>query len=214
MEERAAVERLKRGDNGGLEVLVRRHQARAVQAAYLIVRARALAEDIAQDAFVRAYERIGQFEAERPFGPWFMRIVVNDAVKAASRGKRRRERTIPFEEGDDAPASWLMDPETGPQELAEEAEARRRVWKAMEKLPPAQRAAVVQRYYLGISEAEMAQSGGSPPGTIGWRLHAARKALSRMLRPWSRAEATSATPERPAPTGVSAHAPEGGKDRE
>jgi RNA polymerase sigma-70 factor (ECF subfamily) len=214
MEERQAIERLKQGDVGGLEALVRKHQAGAVQAAYLIVRDRALAEDIAQDAFVRAYERIGQFDAERPFGPWFTRIVINDAVKAASRRERRRERTTPFEEGDDGPVTWLMDPETGPQELAEEAEARRRVWRALKELPPAQRAVVVQRYYLGMNEAEMAQSEGSPPGTIGWRLHAARKSLARILAPWFRAEAAPATREQPAPTGVSPGASEGGNDRE
>jgi RNA polymerase sigma-70 factor (ECF subfamily) len=62
MEERSAIERLKQGDIGGLEVLVRRYQARAVQAAYLIVRDRSLAEDVAQDAFVRAYEGFGRFD--------------------------------------------------------------------------------------------------------------------------------------------------------
>ncbi len=188
MEERRAIERLKRGDIGGLETLVRRHQVRAVQAAYLILRDRSLAEDVAQNAFVRAYEKIAQFDLERPFGPWFMKVVVNDAAKTAT----RRDRTLPLE-GDDAPAGWLMDPETGPQELAEEAEAQRRVWEAIKKLPPTQRAVVVQRYYLGMSEAEMSREEGSPPGTIGWRLHAARKSLSRMLRPRSRAQAALAT---------------------
>jgi RNA polymerase sigma-70 factor, ECF subfamily len=85
MEERSAIERLKRGDIGGLEMLVRMHHTRAVRAADLIVRDRALAEDVVQSAFVRTYERIGQFELDRPFGPWFMRVVVNDAVKAVSR---------------------------------------------------------------------------------------------------------------------------------
>jgi RNA polymerase sigma-70 factor (ECF subfamily) len=209
VKERRAIERLKRGDIGGLEVLVRIHQVRAVQAAYLILRDRALAEDVAQDAFVRAYEGIGRFDAERPFGPWFMKVVVNDAVKRAARS----ERILPLGE-DDAQATWVLDPEKGPQELAEEAEARRRVWDALEKLPPAQRAVVVQRYYLGMSEAQMAQGEEAPPGTIGWRLHAARKALSRMLGPWFRAQAAPATQERPAASGVSPYAPEGGKDRE
>jgi RNA polymerase sigma-70 factor (ECF subfamily) len=212
MEERGAIERLKRGDISGLEALVRAHQAQAVQAAYLILRDRAAAEDVAQNAFVRAYDRIGTFDSGRPFGPWFMRVVVNDAVKAA-----RRERTVPFG-SDDAPAAWLLDPDKGPQEMAEEAEQRERVWAALAKLPPAQRAAVVQRYYLGMSEAEMAREGeGSPPGTIGWRLHAARKALSRALRPWSRSQAAPATTGRTAgrpPSGPATHAPEGGKDRE
>ena len=82
MDERGEIGRLKAGDIGGLEALVGRYHARAVGAAYLVVRDRALAEDVAQSAFVKAYEKIASFDAERPFGPWFMRMVVNDAVKA------------------------------------------------------------------------------------------------------------------------------------
>jgi RNA polymerase sigma-70 factor (ECF subfamily) len=189
MEERSAIERLKRGDIGGLEMLVRMHHTRAVRAADLIVRDRALAEDVVQSAFVRAYERIGQFELDRPFSPWFMRVVVNDAVKAVS----RRERKVSFYEGDaEDLLARLADPGAGPHEMAEEAETRRRVWRAMEELPPAQRAVIVQRYYLGMSEAEMAQSGESPPGTIKSRLNAARKGLSKLLRPHLRAQSAPA----------------------
>ncbi|CAN5569323.1 sigma-70 family RNA polymerase sigma factor [soil metagenome] len=179
MDERAAVERLKRGDIGGLEALVRTHQTRAVRTAYLIVRERPLAEDVVQGAFVKAYEKIGSFEAGRPFVPWFMKIVVNAAIKAA----KRRERTVPIQNRDDEPDIQLADIELGPQELAEASEDRRRVWAALEKLSPVQRAAIVQRYYLGMSEAEMAKSGMSPPGTIKWRLHAARKSLAKLLGP-------------------------------
>ena len=179
MDEREVVDRLKKGDVGALEVLVRRYHTRAGRAAYLIVRDHALAEDVAQSAFVRAYEGIGGFDAERPFGPWFMRIVVNEAVGAA----RARERAASYEGGAaGAPVAWLADPAAGPQELAEEAEQRARVWAALAKLPPAQRAAVVQRYYLGMSEAEMAEGVGHPTGTIKSRLHAARSRLSRLLR--------------------------------
>jgi len=185
VEERTAVERLKRGDIGGLEALVRKHHTRAGRAAYLIVRDHALAEDVAQGAFVRAYERIGQFDAERPFGPWFMKIVVNDAVEAA----RRRERTTSYEKaGVEATMDWLVDPVEGPHEQAEDAEQRRRVWEALEKLPPTQRAAVVQRYYLGMSEAEMSEGGGAPPGTIKSRLYAARRSLSKLLHAHVHAE--------------------------
>ena len=63
MEEQEAIARLKRGDVGGLEVLVRGHQVRAVRTVFLITRDRALAEDIVQAAFLRAYERIGQFDS-------------------------------------------------------------------------------------------------------------------------------------------------------
>lgn len=185
MDERYAIERLKRGDIGGLETLVRRHYTHTVRAADLILRDRALAEDVVQAAFVRAYERIVQFDAARPFGPWFMKIVVNDAVKTAS----RRERTVSFYRGDTEDLlTRLTDPAKDPHEQAEEAETRRRVWKALGQLPPAQRAVIVQRYYLGMSEAEMAERGESPRGTIKSRLNAARKSLSKLLRPQFRAE--------------------------
>lgn len=65
-DERRAIARLKQGDIGGLEELVKSHQTRAMRAAYLIVRDRALAEDVVQDAFVRAYEKIAHFDESRP----------------------------------------------------------------------------------------------------------------------------------------------------
>jgi RNA polymerase sigma-70 factor (ECF subfamily) len=99
MEESEAIARLKGGDISGLEPLVRAYQVRAVRAAFLICHDRALAEDLVQAAFVRAYERIGQFNAARPFGPWFLQSVVHDAMKAAA----RQWRTIPLEiDGEEA----------------------------------------------------------------------------------------------------------------
>jgi RNA polymerase sigma-70 factor (ECF subfamily) len=156
-----------------------------------------------QGAFLRAYERIESFDAARPFGPWFMKIVVNDAIKAAN----RRERNIHLDgDGEDTVLARLTDGEPGPHEEAEEEETRRRVWAALAELPPRQRAAVVQRYYLGMSEAEMAEEGASPPGTIKWRLHAARNSLKKILRPQLRAEV-------PKPVRVPLDAQEGGEDR-
>lgn len=185
MEEEEAIARLKRGDISGLEALVRRYQVQAVRAATLITRDRALAEDIVQAAFLRAYERIGQFDSGRPFGPWFLRSVVHDAVKAA----RRRERQVPLEgesDGETSLAEFLADPAPGPLELAEAGETRQAIRDALGRLSPAQRAAVVLRYYLGLSEAELAEELACPPGTVKWRLHAARQRLRTLLRPlWS-----------------------------
>jgi RNA polymerase sigma-70 factor, ECF subfamily len=196
MDEREAIERLKKGEVDALETLVRLYHNRAGRVAYLIVRDHAVAEDLAQGAFVRAYERIGQFDTTRPFGPWFMRIVVNDAIGAA----RGRERRTSYEARDvGTPMEWLADPAAGPHELAEEAEERRRVWAALEKLPPAQRAAIVQRYYLGMSEAEMAEGGGHPPGTIKSRLHAARRRLSKLLHARVHAQGAPSARERALP---------------
>ena len=100
-----------------------------------------------------------------------------EAVEAARR--RERRRTVPLH----GVGAGLVDAASGPHELAEEAEERRRVWAALAKLPPAQRAVIVQRYYLGMTEAEMSASALTPPGTVKWRLYAARKRLSKLLRP-------------------------------
>lgn len=183
MEEQEAIARLKRGDIGGLEALVRQYQVRAVRTAYLIIRDRALAEDIVQAAFLRAYERIGQFDAGRPFGPWFLRSVVNDAVKAAGRRERLVSLEASAEGAETSLADLLADPGSGPADLVEAGETRQAVWAALGKLPPAQRAAIIQRYYLGLSDAEMAAELACPQGTVKWRLHAARKRLRTLLRP-------------------------------
>lgn len=115
---------------------------------------------------MRAYERIGQFDAARSFGPWFMKIVINDAVKTAS----RRERPVSFYGGDtENLLGRLIDPAEGPHEQAEEAETRQRVRKALGQLPPTQPAVIVQRYYLGMSEAEMAENSAFPRGNQGTR---------------------------------------------
>lgn len=208
MEEQGAIERLKRGDIEGLEPLARGHYARCVRAAYLILRDREAAEDVVQGAFARLPDRIRTFDEARPFGPWFSKVVVNDAVKVAS----RRERAGSFYEGDAQELiSRVADPGTGPQEISEQAETRRRVWRALEQLPPAQRAVIVQRYYLGMSEAEMAGRAASPPGTIKSRLNTARKSLSKLLRPQFRAESQAELHGRFAPAG--ADAAEGRNDR-
>jgi RNA polymerase sigma-70 factor (ECF subfamily) len=179
--EKQAITRLKRGDLGGLEALVELYQLQAVRAACLIVSDRRLAEDIVQSAFIRAGERIEQFDDRRSFGPWFLRSVVYDAIKAAKRQKRQ----VPLDDEGGEETLDLLDPAPLPEERAESEETRQVVWRALEHLPPQQRAAIIMRYYLDMSEAEMAARLHSPTGTIKWWLHAARQRLKRLLpRPW------------------------------
>jgi RNA polymerase sigma-70 factor (ECF subfamily) len=176
MEEADAIQRLKRGDIGGLEILVKRYQVLASRTAFLVVRDQALTQDLVQAAFVRAYERIGGFDGTRPFGPWFLRLVLNDAVKAAMR--RSREVHLADQTEDLVPSK-----EDGPERAAEHAETADEVWAALGRLTPTHRAAVVQRYYLGLTEAEIAAELGCPQTTIKARLHAARERLRSLLRP-------------------------------
>ena len=180
--EKAAVARLKSGDIRGLAALVEAHQVKAARAAYLIVRDAALAQDIVQAAFVRFYERIGSYDSTRPFAPYFMRMVVNDALAALR--KRGRSTSLDAPDGEISLEDILPDPALTPDGALEQAELRNAVEAALEKLSPQQRAAVVLRYYLGLSEADMAASLDVPPGTVKWRLHAAKKHLRTLLSPF------------------------------
>lgn len=182
MNEQQAVARLKQGDIGGLETLVRVYGVRAVRAAALITHDQPLAEDIVQAAFIRAYERIHQFDEARAFGPWFLRSVVNDAVKAVT----RRKPMIPLSEESarEHDSVTLIDPTPDPDELLEQAETQAAVCDALAQLPPQQRAAIVLYYYLNLTESEIAAEQDCPRGTVKWRLHQARRTLRALLTPW------------------------------
>jgi RNA polymerase sigma-70 factor, ECF subfamily len=169
--EKDAVASLKRGEIGGLQTLVSFYQTQAVRASFLICHDLALAEDVVQGAFVRAYEQIGQFDETRPFGPWFLRSVVNSTLMAL-----RATRASPLD-GIDLGESGLP----GPEELVQTAETREELWETLARLAPGQRAAVVMRYYLELSDAEISERLQVPPGTVRRRLHDARKRLRQML---------------------------------
>lgn len=181
MDEQTAISRMKQGDLNGLELLVKRYQVRAVHAAYLILYDRSLAEDVAQTAFVKVAERIHQFDERRPFAPWFFRIVVNDALKAA----RRRKRSLSIDENlDDSAlelAAWLKDPTPQPPQLVEAREQQHAILQAVRSLTPEQRAVVVMRYFLEMSEADMSAQLERPLSTIKWWLRDARKSLRKHL---------------------------------
>lgn len=183
MDERPAIERLQRGDIHGLEVVVRQHQTRALRTAYLVTRDLALAQDIVQAAFIRAYERIGQLDPQRPFGPWFYASVLHDAIKGAARGRRQESLDSALESRSSTVGDRLVEPAPGPEAVWEQAETADEVWAALVQLTPEQRAAVVARYFLEMSEAEMTAALGSPPSTLKWRLHAARARLRVLLAP-------------------------------
>lgn len=181
MDEVVAIERLKRGDISGLETLVRRYQVRAVRAAYLVTRDRPLAEDIVQAAFLRAYERIGQFDAQRRFGPWFLRSVLNDAIKAAHRRERQVSLDHQTQADDRILAEVLADHTPGPEALWAQAELYQNVHEALGKLSPRLRATIVLRYFLDLSEADIGDQLGCPRGTVKRRLHDARERLRALL---------------------------------
>ena len=180
VQEREAITRLRRGEIDALELFVRRYQVKAVRAAYLITQDARLAEDIVQESFLNAYAHIHQFDPNRRFEPWFLRSVCNAAIKAAQRSQRSLSLDADGPEDVDFGA-MLVDDLPTPEEEAEQDEIRERVRAALGQLSPRQRAAVVQRYFFGMSEQQMAEALESPPGTVKWLLNAARDKLRSIL---------------------------------
>jgi RNA polymerase sigma-70 factor (ECF subfamily) len=178
MDDRQAVRRLKDGDISGLEVLVARYQRKAVQTAYLITHDEQLAEDVAQETFVRVYQRIEKYDEGRPFAPYLLRSVANAALNAVE----KTARWVQYGAGSDvARVAELLREAGSVEDRAETARLKEEVARALAELPPRQRAAIVLRYYLGMSEQEMAQTLAAAPGTIKWLLNAARGRLRSLL---------------------------------
>lgn len=181
MDESGIISQLKKGDINALEVLVHRYQVPAVHAAYLITQDRARAEDIAQSAFLLAYEHIDQFDPRYPFKPWFMRIVLNESIRSVTRNKREVPLDSSNNSEDKALIEALVDPAPSMDDRVEFAELRETVLSTLDKLPSSQRAVIVMRYYLGLDGEEMAEVLDRPLGTVKWRLHAGRKRLRSFL---------------------------------
>ena len=178
MDEKQAVQRIKLGDIRGLEYLVNCHQLKAVRVAYLITRDPGLAEDIVQEAFIHVFHSIRTFDETRPFEPWFLRSVVNASVKMMQRSMWQ------IQVGDEADESLYVELAAKVESVEEQVasiEIQNQIWEAMQKLSPRQRAVIVQRYYLEMSEKEMALASGTAMGTVKWLLHAARECLRSVL---------------------------------
>ncbi|MDL1944323.1 RNA polymerase sigma factor [Chloroflexi bacterium CFX2] len=176
MDDLQAIQRLKNGDIGGLEILVSRYQAKAVHVAFLITHDEALAEDVVQETFVRLYRRIGQFDSTRPFEPYLLRSVVNTALNIA----RKSNRQVSLD-GDPEQVEQLLSQAASVETEVEYRQLKQEIIQALARLEPRQRAVVVQRYYLEMSEKEMAVALDAPPGTVKWLLNTARARLRDLL---------------------------------
>lgn len=175
MKEKQAIRQLKDGELSGLETLVNNHQATAVQAAFLIVGDRASAEDIVADAFLKSAAKIHQFDEDRPFRPWFMRIVINDAKDVLYRS--RRDLSLEEFEEDNVAPEFLQDDNLAPEPQLIRAEERRRVWLALEQLSPNHRGAIVASYFLDMRNNEVSDYLGRTLGSVKWSLHVGTKRL-------------------------------------
>jgi RNA polymerase sigma-70 factor (ECF subfamily) len=178
MDDQRAILRLKDGDINGLGFLISKYQVKAVRTAFLVTHNKPLAEDIVQDAFMRFYKRIHQFDECRLFEPYFMTSVVNASLSSALREKR----IIPLpQDAEEADLEPLFSRSLSVESEVERSQLKAEMLAYLARLSPRQRAVVVQRYYLEMSEREMSEVSRTAPGTIKWLLNAARTKLRGLL---------------------------------
>ncbi|NPV57498.1 MAG: sigma-70 family RNA polymerase sigma factor [Anaerolineae bacterium] len=184
MDEAQAIAQLKAGDISGLQMLVETYQIEAIQAACLITGDRAMAEDVVQAAFLRVFDKIRGFDETRQFRPWFIRMVVNDSIKAAI----RQSRQISLKDDGDADYEAVLQKMTEyirePEDTVEQKELVAEMRQAIARLSPSQRAAIVLHYFLNMSTAESAGHLNCAPGTLRWHLSVARARLRSLLTPF------------------------------
>jgi RNA polymerase sigma-70 factor (ECF subfamily) len=168
-----AIERVRQGDAAAYDYLVRKYLPRVVSIALGVVRNAHDAEDLAQEAFVKAYENIGRFRSGEAFGPWIYRIVTNAALDVVKHRTKFRHETL----ADSEPAARRDDAEVP----AMASEIARRIDMAIEELPDMQR--IVARLYLveEFGHEEIAAMTGLSEGTVRSHLSLARKKLKEKL---------------------------------
>ena len=183
------VRRAKAGDRAAMTELLGIHATQAYRLALHIVRNQADAEDAAQNAFIKAFTNLDRFDDRRPFAPWLLRIVSRESLNLVRANKTRFafwERQHREEESEEPVESIVL-----------ESAAHRDVVEAVNRLRHKDRLVLSLNYFMGLNEAEIAESMGVRPGTVKWRKHKALGRLRKVVErefPWL-AEVAEVPPE-------------------
>ena len=176
----ALVRRAKAGDREAFETLVREHERRVLRTALRLLGRLDLAQDAAQEVFLRMHRFLGQFDDERALGPWLYRMVVNTCHDL------RRRRGLP----EMLPLDDVAEPAAtrgGAAEIDARLDQERRrelVARALQRLPEKERAAVVLRDIEGIPTREVARILGSSEETVRSQVCTARVKLKKQVEQW------------------------------
>lgn len=181
------VQRAQKGEAGAFDALVRRYQHKVVKLVMRYVRNQTEAEDIAQEAFIKAYRALPRFRGDSAFYTWLYRIAINTAKNAlAARARNPVQFDLDRGNGDDGDAPGdLQDRMTDtatPEALALTEEIRATVTAAIEQLPEDLRTAIMLRELEGLSYEEIATAMDCPVGTVRSRIFRAREAVDARLR--------------------------------
>ena len=179
--ERALLSRAAAGDRDARRALFEQYREGAYRTALRITRRDADALDVVQDSFIRAFERLGEFNFEAGFGTWLTRIVSNRALDLLRARKVRLAASLDGAKDDDRGLDVPGSVENAPSQRLEQAELGARLRRAVDRLPADQRA-VFSLYATGeMTYGQIAELLGIPIGTVMSRLYHARRRLHEML---------------------------------
>jgi RNA polymerase sigma-70 factor (ECF subfamily) len=168
------------GSEAAYRELVTRYASAAVNFIYRFTRDRALAEDLAQEGFLRVYQRLNTYDPERKFSSWFFQVLRNITIDHL-RVNRLPTSSLDELEEEGHRAAAIDRESASPEEAAGQSELAVAMSAALAKIRPEYREVVVLRYQEGLTQPEIAEILGMPSGTVKTYLHRARKELAEIL---------------------------------
>lgn len=177
------LDRARAGDEAAFGALMRLHYEPVFRTVYAMVRNEHDARDVCQEAWLVVWRELKNFRGESKFSTWLHPIAVRKALDHLRKRRRWYDRFLPFATGDeDSPAVAEPATQHTARDDAETSERAARLHRAMEALPPKQRAVLVLRELQGLSYEEIAQAVSLPIGTVMSRLYHARRHLAQRLK--------------------------------
>ena len=177
----ALVRRAKKGDYRAFDLLVLKYQSRVIATAYKYVKEKQLAEDIAQEAFIKSYKSLDSFREESSFYTWVYRIAVNTAKNYIVSSKRREEiiMTDLSEDNNYYPEKPDID---SPQDILNASELRDIIFATLSSLGEETRTALSLREFDGLSYEQIAEISNCPVGTVRSRIFRGREMIEEKVR--------------------------------
>jgi RNA polymerase sigma-70 factor (ECF subfamily) len=178
------VQRVQAGDQSAFNLLVLKYQHRVLKLVSRFVNDAAEAEDVAQEAFIKAYRALPTFRGDSAFYTWLYRIAINTAKNALVSNRRRPvDFDLDLQDPDQYERQARLKDADTPEGVLLTEEIRQVVEKAMEQLPEDLRTAIVLRELEGLSYEEIAEAMDCPVGTVRSRIFRAREAIDKKLKP-------------------------------
>jgi len=179
------VERVQRGDKAAFDLLVSKYQRKIFRLLSRLIRDQAEVEDIAQEAFIKAYRALPNFRGDSAFYTWLYRIAINTAKNhLVSQGRRAPTTTeADVEEAETFDDSDHLRDLNTPESMLLSKQVGEAVNRAIDQLPEDLRTAIVLREIEGLSYEEIAESMSCPIGTVRSRIFRAREAIAQELKP-------------------------------